>query len=88
MEIEYDRVTQRYRWTENPSKGQFVSTQQVRALINKSIDQKKEIVQAYTQQLFKEEIKLSEWERETAKLLKTTALQNYAIDKSPGLPIA
>ncbi len=83
MEIEYDRKTQRYRWTENPSKGQFVSNQQVRALINKSIEQKKERVRAITQQLFDEEIKLSEWEKETAKLLKTTAIQNYAIGK-PG----
>ena len=83
MDIEYDRATQRYRWTEHPNKGKFVSAQQVQSLVNKSIEQKKARILEATQKLFDEEIKLSEWERQAAELIKTTAIHNYAIGK-PG----
>ena len=87
-ELEYERKSHRYKWATPPAKGQYVSNATVRSLVSQNIEQQQEKARQLTQQLFNDEIKLSEWELEFAQIIKDSTLQHYAIGKPGKLTFA
>jgi len=78
-DFQWNKTVQRYQFASGASKGRFVNPEQVRNLTQKAIDQQKESAQNLVTRLINREIKVSEWERESAQLIKQASIWNYSL---------
>lgn len=79
--FEFDKRSQRYRYTSGKNSGQFVSREKVLDLMEAKISLIKEDLSLVTELLLQNRISLGTWEQTVASAIKTQHILGYSVGK-------